>query len=138
YEAAGGGVDFSSDAGGTWTTADDGMDRHYVWALAVDPEDPDRWFVSASHSARYAHRDDESSEAIIYRKIGDQPWQALTEGLDPPMQEMPYALLIPQDDPEAVYAGTRQGSLYISCDRGDTWHKTNVELYGILQLAYAG
>lgn len=134
YEAAGGGVAISHDAGDTWTPVDEGMDRHYVWALAVDPTDPNRWFVSASHSARYAHRDDDSSEAVIYRKIGKEPWKPLTTGLDHPMTVMPYSLLILEGEPETVYAGTRQGSLLISRDRGDSWERSNVQLDGILQI----
>jgi photosystem II stability/assembly factor-like uncharacterized protein len=137
YEAAGGGVARSKDAGDTWQPVDEGMDRHYVWALAVDPEDPDRWFVSASHSARYAHRDNGSSEAMIYRKQGENPWQPAMTGLDQPMREMPYALLIPRDDPATIYAGTRQGSLLVSRNRGDSWEHAGVQLDGILQLAYA-
>ena len=30
--------------GRRWTA---GMDRHYVWGLAIDPADPDLWYVSA-------------------------------------------------------------------------------------------
>jgi photosystem II stability/assembly factor-like uncharacterized protein len=137
YEAAGGGVAISIDAGDTWTPVDEGMDRHYVWALAVDPDDPERWFVSASHSARYAHRDDESSEAMIYRKEGDQPWQPAMSGLEQPMPEMPYVLLTIPGEPATIFAGTRQGSLFISTNRGDSWDRTNVQLDGILQLVHA-
>jgi photosystem II stability/assembly factor-like uncharacterized protein len=137
YEAAGGGVAMSLDAGETWQEVDDGMDRHYAWSLAIDPENSDLWFVSASFSARYAHRDDESSEAIIYRKRGHQPWETLSNGLEHPMTEMPYALLIPRDDPSTVYAGTRQGSLYVSDDQGDSWRKTDVNLPSILGLVHA-
>ena len=48
YEAAGGGSAWSRDDGESWEGADDGRDRHYTWALAVDPADPDCWFVSAA------------------------------------------------------------------------------------------
>ena len=48
YEAGGGGAAFSTDAGETWQPADDGRDRNYAWSVAVDPDDPDCWFVSAS------------------------------------------------------------------------------------------
>jgi photosystem II stability/assembly factor-like uncharacterized protein len=137
YEAAGGGVAMSRDAGGSWQPVDEGMDRHYVWALAVDPEDPDRWYVSASHSARYAHRDDGSSEAVIFRKVGEEPWEPLTNGLEHPMSEMPYALLIPRDQPATIFAGTRKGSLFVSRDRGDSWERTNVKLDGIQGLQHA-
>jgi hypothetical protein len=127
----------SSDAGDTWHPVDDGMDRHYVWALAVDPVDPDRWYVSATHSARHAHRDDDSSEAVIYRKTGSSPWEPLSNGLDQPMREMPYALLIPRSQPATIYAGTRQGNLYVSEERGDSWTKTNLQLDGIERLVAA-
>ena len=55
YEAAGGGAAWSSDGGDTWRGADEGRDRHYTWALAVDPGDPDRWYVSASPGPGQAH-----------------------------------------------------------------------------------
>lgn len=137
YEAAGGGVAASHDAGDTWKPVDEGMDRHYVWALAVDPRDPDRWFVSATHSAQYAHRDADSSEAVIFRKTGSDPWVPLSRGLDLPMAEMPYALVIPEDEPSTIFAGTRQGSLLISDDAGDSWRKTEIKLDGIEGLVVA-
>ena len=40
YEAGGGGAAFSEDGGDTWHPADEGRDRNYTWAVAVDPEDP--------------------------------------------------------------------------------------------------
>ena len=48
YEAGGGGAAFSTDAGETWQPADEGRDRHYTWSVAVDPDEPDCWYVSAS------------------------------------------------------------------------------------------
>ena len=48
YEAGGGGSAFSEDAGETWQRADDGRDRNYTWSVAVDPDDPECWYVSAS------------------------------------------------------------------------------------------
>jgi photosystem II stability/assembly factor-like uncharacterized protein len=131
YEAAGGGVAASQDAGDTWNPVDEGLDRRYVWALAVDPSNPDRWYVSATHSAQYAHRDADSSEAVIFHKVGSDPWEPLSNGLGHPMTEMPYALAIPLDHPSTIFAGTRQGSLLISEDAGDSWQNTGIELDGI-------
>src|SRR5207342_311039 len=48
YEAGGGGAAWSADGGETWRPADEGRDRHYTWSVAVDPEDPELWYVSAS------------------------------------------------------------------------------------------
>src|SRR5690606_23435807 len=116
YEAAGGGVALSTDTGRTWRPVDEGMDRHYVWGLAVDPADPDLWYVSATHNARYAHGDRASAEALIYRRRGDQPWQPLSGGLPDPLPVMPYALLAPIDRPGELYAGMRDGALWHSAD----------------------
>src|ERR687887_640932 len=55
YEAGGGGAAWSDDGGETWQPADTGRDRHYTWAVAVDPEDADLWYVSASTGPFAAH-----------------------------------------------------------------------------------
>src|SRR5919108_1409919 len=83
YEAGGGGAAFSEDAGATWTPADEGRDRHYTWSVAVDPDDPDLWYVSAS-TGPYAAHGGGDPQARIYRRRGSKPWQALTGGLPEP------------------------------------------------------
>lgn len=135
YEAAGGGAAMSRDAGETWTEVDDGRDRHYVWGLALDPVDPDLWFVSATHGARHAHGDRGSAEAFIYRRRGDGPWQALAGGLPTPLPVMPYALLAPRDQPGTFFAGFRDGAIWRSDDRGDSWRELDVQLPSLLALA---
>ncbi|MDQ3814173.1 MAG: hypothetical protein M3347_09520, partial [Armatimonadota bacterium] len=69
YEAGGGGAAWSRDGGWTWRPADAGRDRHYTWGLAVDPHDPDCWYVSASPGPGEAHRG-EDAQAYIYRWRG--------------------------------------------------------------------
>jgi photosystem II stability/assembly factor-like uncharacterized protein len=117
YEAGGGGAAWSDDAGETWHPADEGRDRHYTWSVAVDPEDPEVWFVSASTGPFAAHggRD---PEAKIYRRRGEEPWQALAGGLPDPLGAMPYALVASGG---RLFAGFGDGALWESRDRGDTW-----------------
>jgi photosystem II stability/assembly factor-like uncharacterized protein len=55
YEAGGGGAAFSEDGGESWQPADEGRDRHYTWSVAVDPDDPELWYVSASTGPYAAH-----------------------------------------------------------------------------------
>jgi photosystem II stability/assembly factor-like uncharacterized protein len=117
YEAGGGGAAWSSDNGETWSPADEGRDRHYTWALAVDADDPDCWFVSASPGPFSAHRPGRA-EAYIYRWRGAGPWQALDGGLPQPLDAMPYALAQTAD---RLYAGLNDGRLYASADGGDSW-----------------
>jgi hypothetical protein len=74
YEAAGGGAAWSDDGGATWHPADDGRDRHYTWAVAVDPDDPERWYVSASTGPFNAHGEGDP-QAHIYRRRGGEDWR---------------------------------------------------------------
>jgi photosystem II stability/assembly factor-like uncharacterized protein len=125
YEAGGGGAAFSRDAGETWTPADDGRDRHYVWGLAVDPAEPDRWFVSAAPGPFEAHgARGGSARAAIYRREGDEPWRALDGGLPEPLDALPYALAFAGD---TLLAGLGDGALWASEDRGDSWARLVVE-----------
>jgi photosystem II stability/assembly factor-like uncharacterized protein len=137
YEAAGGGVALSSDAGASWTAVDAGMDRHYVWALAVDPADPDLWYVSASDSASQAHRTDGRGVSNLYRKRAGAPWQKLNGDLPDPLRFMPYALHVPHDQPGSLLAGMRNGEILYSADSGDSWRRLDVTLPGIIALAEA-
>src|ERR671922_2939972 len=88
YEAGGGGAAWSDDWGDTWHPAEHGRDRHYTWSVAVDPEDAELWYVSASTGPFAAHgrRD---PQARIYRRRGDEPWGALAGGLPEPLPAMP-------------------------------------------------
>jgi photosystem II stability/assembly factor-like uncharacterized protein len=113
YEAAGDGSAWSFDGGDTWTATDAGRDRNYVWALAVDPIDPDTWFVSAAPGPFHAHGD-RPAQAELYRWRGEGPWQALEAVGD----VMPYALAAANG---ALVAGYRNGRLEVSLDSGDTW-----------------
>jgi hypothetical protein len=112
YETAGGGAAWSADGGESWEPADDGRDRHYCWALAVDPADPDRWWCSASTGPMAAHggRD---AQARIYR-WQDGRWHALTDVLS----RMPYALLARDG---VLYAGYADGVIQASEDGGESW-----------------
>jgi photosystem II stability/assembly factor-like uncharacterized protein len=117
YEAGGGGAAWSEDAGESWHLADEGRDRHYTWALAVDPEDPERWYVSAS-TGPYAAHSGHDPQARIYRRSSDEPWRALAGGLPEPLPAMPYALLAADG---RLFAGFADGQLWNSTDGGNLW-----------------
>jgi photosystem II stability/assembly factor-like uncharacterized protein len=136
YEAGGGGAAFSTDAGETWRPADDGRDRHYTWSVAVDPDDPGCWYISASSGPFAAHgRGD--PQARIYRRRDGESWRPLTGGLPEPLPAMPYALLATEG---RLFAGLANGRLLASPDRGESW--TTLRLLGdplasVLALAVA-
>jgi photosystem II stability/assembly factor-like uncharacterized protein len=136
YEAGGGGAAWSEDAGETWQAADEGRDRHYTWSVAVDPKDPDCWYVSASTGPFAAHGAADP-QARIYRRRGAHPWRALAGGLPEPLPAMPYALVATDG---RLFAGLADGELWESNDRGKSWHACVLEgdsLRGLNALAFA-
>ena len=135
YEAGGGGTAWSDDGGETWRPADAGRDRNYTWALAVDPDDPDAWYVSASTGPFAAHGG-EDPQARIYASRGGE-WHALDGGLPEPLPAMPYALVATEG---RLFAGLADGQLWESNDRGDSWHACALEGDSVTRLnalAYA-
>jgi photosystem II stability/assembly factor-like uncharacterized protein len=118
YEAGGGGAAWSADAGATWDPADAGRDRHYTWAVASDPANAARWYVSASTGPFAAHggRD---PQARVYRWDGEGPWEPLTGGLPDPLDAMPYALAHAGD---RLFAGLADGRVYSTADAGESWN----------------
>lgn len=135
YEAAGQGVACSDDCGASWRPVDDGMDRHYSWAIAVDPADPDLWYVSASTGASAAHRSHGQAQAHLYRKRGAAPWELLDANLDFPLPYMPYSLLTFRDQPNALLMGIQNGGLMFSDDSGESWLQIDASLPGLRQMS---
>jgi photosystem II stability/assembly factor-like uncharacterized protein len=116
YQAGGGGAAWSEDGGETWHPADEGRDRHYTWSVAVDPDDPELWYVSAS-TGPYAAHGARDPQAKIYRRQ-DGNWSGLAGGLPEPLSAMPYALVAVDGE---LVAGFADGQIWGSADRGDTW-----------------
>jgi hypothetical protein len=122
YEAggSGGGAAFSNDSGLTWKKHSAGLDRHYGWAVAADPADPQTWYVSMAPGPLKAHNDGKA-EAYIFRSRGGGPWQKLGGGLPQPLRHMPYSLLSDPQAPGHIYVALSSGDVWHSSDYGDAW-----------------
>jgi hypothetical protein len=128
YQAAGDGAAWSRDGGRTWQSADTGRDLRYCWALAVDPTDPERWYVSAASGPGSAHSAN-SARGRLYRWQRDA-WEALAL----PPDSMPYALTV--NDGELV-CGLADGRILTSADQGDSWNDIDVRVGSITAMASA-
>jgi hypothetical protein len=117
YEAAGDGAAWSADGGRTWTALDAGRDFGYCWALAADPDDPDRWYVSAAPGPRDAHSAGRA-HGYLYRWEEDA-WRKLLV----PGDSMPYTLAALADE---LVCGMSDGGLLHSRDRGESWQELAV------------
>ena len=114
YSAAGDGYAESVDGGESWKDHEAGLDHRYVWGLAVDPIDSEIRMVSAARSASHAHRISTAS-SYLYRKIGDSPWDRLTETGHPTGEGVLRA---------ALAAGTNAGEFVSASNRG-IFHTTS-------------
>jgi hypothetical protein len=113
YEAAGDGAAWSRDGGRTWEAADAGRELGYCWALAVDPVDPERWYVSAASGPGAAHSV-ASARGRLYR------WNGAWQELATLSGSMPYALTVADGE---LIAGMADGRLLRSADGGESWVK---------------
>jgi photosystem II stability/assembly factor-like uncharacterized protein len=125
YEAGGGGAAWSRDGGLSWEPADAGREHRYCWALAADPDEPERWYVSAAHGPREAHGGG-PARAQLYRWERGGPWESIGDGLG--LDSMPYALAT---SPDRLFAGLADGRVFESTDRGETWEELPVRLDSI-------
>jgi len=117
YEAAGDGAAWSADGGHTWAALDAGRELGYCWALAADPDDADRWYVSAAPGPREAHSAGQA-RGRLYRWDGDA-WRELPV----PGESMPYTLAAQADE---LVCGMADGRLLHSPDRGESWQELAV------------
>lgn len=127
YEVAGQGVARSEDRGQSWRRFDEGLDRHYAWAQAVDPADPDLWYVAISRSPFAAHGDGDG-QAHMWRSRGNG-WIAIDHwGDSPELRRMPYALATLGGQPGRLLAGLRGGTLLETDDAGESWSRLEIAL----------
>jgi photosystem II stability/assembly factor-like uncharacterized protein len=138
YETAGQGIALSEDRGETWCRHEDGFDRHYAWATAVDPADPDLWYISVSRSPFAAHGAGDGQARLVRSRGNGNGWTAVDSwGEAPELRRMPYALTTLPEQPEHLLVGLRGGTLLLTDDAGESWSPLAVELADVLDLAAA-
>ena len=131
FMAPGHGYNESRDGGETWAQPDEGIERHYLYGLAVDPVDPDTMIVSAARSPQAAH-DYRYADSTVYRRTGGDPWREVREGLPEPAGTTRAMLAANPAEPGVFYAADNRG-LFRSADAGATWRPIPVpwrEAYG--------
>jgi photosystem II stability/assembly factor-like uncharacterized protein len=136
YEVAGQGIARSDDRGDTWERLAQRLDRHYAWTEAIDPADPNLWYVAVSRSPSAAHGNGDG-QAHLLRSRGNG-WQAVDGwGDSPELRRMPYALVTLPGQPGRLLAGLRGGTVLITDDAGESWSRMPVRLPDLIALAAA-
>jgi photosystem II stability/assembly factor-like uncharacterized protein len=116
---AGTGFAQSDDGGDTWYRPGEGLEHHYLWSMAADPADPSTLVVSAAHSPRHAHNQ-QQAESVIYRRSGNSPWQQVREGLPEPRGLLACVLTTNEAEPGVFYASGNR-DVYRSTNAGLSW-----------------
>ena len=115
---------------------DSGLDRHYAWATAVDPADPDLWYASVSRSPSAAHGSGDG-QSHLWRS-GGNGWTAVDRwGEDAALRRMPYALAPLPGQPGRLLVGLRGGTMLVGDNAGETWSRLEVALPDVIALAAA-
>jgi photosystem II stability/assembly factor-like uncharacterized protein len=136
YEAAGQGIARSDDLGQSWRRLTDGLDRSYAWAEALDPADPDLWYVAVSRSPFAAHGTSDG-QARVFRTRGNGFVAIDNWGDAPKLRRMPYALATMPGHAGRLLVGLRGGVLLVTEDAGESWTQLSLELPDVIDLAVA-
>ena len=110
----------SDDGGETWRAIGAGLPHQYIVPVAVAPDDPDVVLVACSTGFQ-------RQKSQVARSIdGGQNWEV--PAWPGPDTDMAVAIAWDKSAPHVVYAGTDNGKLYRSTDRGSTWQALSLSL----------
>jgi photosystem II stability/assembly factor-like uncharacterized protein len=123
----------SRDGGDTWERPDEGLDRNYLWGLAVDPDDPDTLVVSGAPSPQAAHAAP-AGDSHVYRRSGAGPWRPV-EGLPEPSGTTAPVLASVPGQPGVFFAASNRG-LHRSSDGGARWAPLSLDPSGLVSTAH--
>ncbi|WCB92095.1 hypothetical protein DSM104299_00780 [Baekduia alba] len=131
YESGGMFYAETRDGGATWRRDLEGIPEEicYFDGAAVDPGDPETIVIVAAKDPYSGHAVPIPGFPVwstLYRRVGDEPWQELTDGLPDREGTAMGFLTTSPDEPGAFYYTTITGDLYRSGDSGATW--SNAEL----------
>jgi photosystem II stability/assembly factor-like uncharacterized protein len=136
YEAAGQGIAMSVDLGESWQRYDADREHHYAWAAAIDPSDPDLWYVSVSRSPFAAHGSGDGHARLMRSTANGNGWKRVdTWGDEPELRRMPYALAPLKGEHQRLLVGLRGGTLIVTDDAGVSWTRLSIELPDLIDLA---
>lgn len=115
------GVFKSTDAGGTWTAGNTGLQALYVSTLAINPVTS-----STLYAATY--------NGVFRSTDSAKTWSVANTGLT---TLGIYALAIDPATPSTLYVGTSGGGVFKSTDSGGTWLAVNTGLANLFVYAFA-
>jgi photosystem II stability/assembly factor-like uncharacterized protein len=150
----------TDDGGKSWTRCEYGMGRAYAIPMANHPAAPERIFLGAAEngpaswpgyrtvragpyntvrfSRNLAAQTGGAKTQILRSDDGGKTWSRLNGGLPAGHAHMTCGFATVSDDPDVLCVGYTDGSVYATCDGGDTWKRLELpesKLYGVRLVA---
>ncbi|MBV9120167.1 MAG: hypothetical protein JOZ39_05625 [Chloroflexi bacterium] len=116
------GVFRSTDGGDSYERSEAGMDRKYMAQIAVHPKRPNVLFTAGAAVPPPMWRRPEGADSAFFRSEDQgKTWTRLGGGLPDNFKPAPRYVAGDLDDPDAVFVGTVDGSVWFTEDGGESF-----------------
>jgi hypothetical protein len=114
----------SEDEGNHWVASNHGLNgRHYTPApLVMHPARPDVLVTAVTARGPASWSKPEGGDSAFIRSDDQgKTWQMSSQGLPQPCATVPRALAVDAEDPNLLFTGMIDGSVWTSGDGGESW-----------------
>jgi photosystem II stability/assembly factor-like uncharacterized protein len=121
---SGHGVYRSQDGGQTFVDWGNGLDCVYMAQVVVHPARPNVLFTAAAEVPPPGWRRPEGANTHFFRSENQgAKWERVTGGLPEHFKAAPRAVVNDPEDPDALFVGMTDGSVWMSEDGGDSFRQ---------------
>ena len=131
-QAPGRALYMSEDGGDSWLPTAMNYNEEYSVPLVMHPKNSDVLYTALAHGSPGSWRRPTGAESYLLKTTdGGKSWQKLSDGPNDGGKSFTEVLVIDDEAPNQMYAGTRSGDIYSSDDGGESWRKLAVKVPSI-------
>lgn len=128
----------TDDGGESWTPVGLEFEQTYSQPLIRHPKDPNVLYSALAVGNQSRWKAPKFADSAIIRSTdGGRHWERLDGGLSETSTGFAEALAFDEQQPERMFAGFRNGEVYMTESCGESWRKLDVKLPSITRLAVA-
>ena len=122
----------SEDGGDSWSPTAMNYNEEYSVPLVMNPKNPKVLYTALAHGSPGSWRRPTGAESYLLKTTdGGNTWQKLSVGPNNGGKSFTEVLVIDDESPNQMYAGTRGGDIYSSDDGGESWRMLDVKVSSI-------
>lgn len=136
---SGGGFFRSENGGASFEPSDEGLSHRYMAHVAVNPKRPNVLYTAAAEVPPPFWRRPTGANAAFFRSENQgKNWRKLSGGLPKLMLPAPRAVAGDAEDPDAMFVGMMDGSVWMSEDGGESFRQivTGLPMVGNITVAH--